>query len=99
MMARALIVVIAILVAACSADSDPDQQSTNSSSLREAEPPQVVSARDACKHHEQVEMDVGISPYEACLGKRANLTRPADRQLCDLAKSTMSSDGVCILGE
>ena len=83
-MARARLAGIALALAACSADS---------------EPPNVVAARDACKHREHLEMDVGISDYEACLGARANLTRPADRQLCALAKSQMSSEGICILAE
>jgi len=98
-MARSLIVALSFVAVACSVESDPGQSIAASPAPQEAEPPQVVSARHACKHHEQVEVDVGISPYEACLGERANLTRPADRQLCDLAKSTMSSDGVCILSE
>lgn len=59
----------------------------------------AITAKQACQHLEHEQMDVGISDYEACLGQRANLTRPASRELCDMAKSDISSDGVCILSE
>jgi len=94
-----------ILLAAYSSGSDT---SPEANAVRDAlevrEPTAIRSARHACRHlrepqREHEEFDVGISDYEACLGEKANLTHPANRQLCDLAKSTMSSAGTCILGE
>ncbi len=92
-------------LAACSSGSEESRQTTTARDALEArEPTAIKSARATCKHlreaaakHEQ--FDVGISNYEACLGERANLTRPANRQLCDLANSAMSASGACILAE
>jgi hypothetical protein len=66
--------------------------------------PRLASAKLACDHLAQPpekdqQPDVGISPYETCLGDQANLTHPADRRLCELARSTMSANGNCVLGE
>lgn len=58
-----------------------------------------AGAADACKGRSDDEMDVGISDYRACLGEQANRTQPADRKLCELAKSTISADGRCVLAE
>jgi len=94
-----------LTLAACSSDSDENQQATAARDALEAkEPAAIKSARHACNHlrdrlGEHEEFDVGISNYEACLGEKANLTRPANAQLCYLSKSTMSASGVCILGE
>ena len=94
-----------LLLAACSPGSDESQQRTAARDASEAgEPAAIKSARQACKHlreppREHETFDVGISDYEACLGERANLTQPANPQLCGLAKSTMSASGTCILGE
>lgn len=94
-----------IVLAACSPSSDASPEANAVRDALEArEPATIRSARHACRHlrepqgkHE--EFDVGISDYEACLGERANLTHPANRQLCDIAKSTMSPAGTCILSE
>lgn len=59
----------------------------------------VVAAKRVCQHVKHEQMGVGISDYEACLGQQANLTRPASRELCAMAKSDMSADGFCILGQ
>ena len=99
-MRRSAVVAITIAIAACSAGENSGQQSsTASGTVERADAPNVASARKACESRERREMEVGISDYETCLGERANLSRPADRQLCDLARSTMSADGVCILSE
>lgn len=68
------------------------------------EPSPIESALATCKHlrepqKEPKKFEVGISDYEACLGERANGTHPANQRLCNLAKSTMSASGTCILGE
>jgi hypothetical protein len=61
---------------------------------------EVVRAKIACgKFDDHGKMDVGISAYESCLGQRANLTHPANRELCALARSRMSADGTCALAE
>jgi len=94
-----------LALAACSPSSDvPNPAHTGTNAARSADHSQVASAKLACEHlaeppRQHQQFDVGISPYEACLGDRANLTRPADRELCALAKSTISADGACILGE
>jgi len=64
----------------------------------------VLAATRACEHLKKDEKHaaappVGVSAYEACLGERANLTRPANSQLCALAKSVLSPAGICIIGE
>lgn len=94
--------VLTALLAACSPEAD--QQADAGRDASEAtETAAIKSARQACKHlrkpRVEHKFDVGISDYEACLGGRANLTRPANGQLCDLAKSTMSPSGKCVLGE
>ena len=89
-----------LALAACSQRPDQTQPSTSTNEKRVAEQAAARSGRQACQHlqsHEQ--FDVGVSPYEACLGEQANRTRPANRQLCDLAKSTMAASGVCVLAE
>lgn len=92
-----------VLLTGCS--PEPDQQADAPRDATEtAGIAAIKSARQACKHlrgspEEHKKFDVGISDYEACLGERANLTRPANRQLCDLAKSAMSASGTCVLGE
>lgn len=96
-MKRVVIAVIALSFTACSGVSNESANSHNSTRLSDT--PQVESARLACLHRRQDEMAVGISDYEACLGERANLTRPANPQLCNLARGIMSANGVCILGE
>lgn len=100
-----ILVYLPIMLGACSSSSDGNQQAIVARDASEAtEPAAIRSARHACKplrepprQHEK--FDVGISNYEACLGERANLSRPANPQLCDLTKSTMSASGTCILGE
>lgn len=52
-----------------------------------------------CEGLDNSQMDVGISEYQECLGNHANLTNPANSDLCEKAGSTMSPDGRCILGE
>lgn len=99
------LVAIALTLAACSREtasppSSPEAQNTN----QVAEPPSIAAAKRACEHLKQLpsngeQMDVGISNYEACLGNRANLTRPASLKLCALARSHLSADGICILSE
>jgi hypothetical protein len=100
-----IIVCASIALTACSPGSD-ELPLTNMTrdALEAKEPAAIQSARYACRHLREPEseyeaFDVGISDYEACLGERANLTHPANRQLCDLAKSTMSPAGACILAE
>ena len=101
-MTRLAGIIIFFALTACSAAPNRDEQAPTPEERR-SETPQVMSARTTCqpllKSEKSEQFDVGISDYEACLGERANLTHPADRQLCDLAKSTISADGVCILGE
>lgn len=97
-----VLILLTALLAACS--PEPDQQADAGRDASEARVTAAIkSARQACKHlrkpREEQKFDVGISDYEACLGERANLMRPANRQLCDLAKSTMSPSGTCVLGE
>lgn len=107
---RSVFLLFSLLVLmGCSSESGESQQSIRArDALRDAlearEPADIRSARQTCKHlrdgpgvHDEV--DVGISNYEACLGQMANLTHPANPQLCDLAKSKMSASGECILGE
>jgi hypothetical protein len=104
-LARPLLLSVAFALAACSPSKDnPAPMHSGTSAARSADHPQVASAKLACEHlaeppRQHQQFDVGISPYEACLGDRANLTRPADRELCGLAKSTISAGGACILGE
>jgi len=98
------LIVISLTMAACSSVADEDQQAIDARNALEAkEPAAIKSARKACRHLRKPpgneEFDVGISDYEACLGERANLTKPANAQLCRLAESAMSTSGVCILGE
>jgi hypothetical protein len=95
--ARPAFLLCAFVTAACS----PDAASLLSQSqAHAAESRTVAAARRACAHlKSDGHMEVGISDYEACLGKRSNMTRPANHELCTLAKSTMSADGVCILSE
>jgi len=94
-----------LALAACSSGSDDNQQAMAARDALDArEPAAIKSARQACKHlreppRERERFDVGISNYEACLGEKANLIHPANAQLCDLAKSTISASGICILGE
>lgn len=94
---------VLIGLAACSSGSDQSKKTTGDAS--EANVPTVIkSARQACNHlrkpaRDHEEVDVGISEYEACLGKQANLSLPANPRLCDLAKGTMSASGMCVLGE
>jgi len=97
-----VLILLTALLAACSPESD--QQADAGRDASEARVTATIkSARQACKHlrkpRGEQKFDVGISDYEACLGERANLTRPANGQLCDLAKSTMSASGTCVLGE
>lgn len=92
-----------VVMAACSSGSNEQAASARDAS-KAREPAAIKSARRACKRlripsEEHEKFDVGISDYEACLGERANLTHPANPQLCHLAKSTMSATGICILGE
>jgi hypothetical protein len=97
LVARLAPLLSAFAMAACSPDaaSTPNRSQTN---LAESET--VTAAKTACAHLDaDKRMEVGISDYEACLGERANMTRPASRELCTLAKSNMSADGVCILSE
>jgi hypothetical protein len=104
-MRRLKLLVIPLALSACSSGSDKSQQSTaNRDALEANEPAAIRSARQMCAHlretpREHEDFDVGISDYQACLGKKANLTHPANAQLCDLAKSTMSASGVCVLAE
>ena len=96
-MARLAPLLSVVATTACSPDAAP---SPNESQAHAAESEVVAAARRACAHLKtDRHMEVGISDYEACLGERANMTRPASRELCTLAKSTMSTDGVCILSE
>lgn len=98
-----MLLCLPIMLTACW--SGPDEQIAAARDGPQArEPAAIKTARQACKHlleppREHQKFDVGISDYEACLGERANLTHPASPQLCDLANSTMSASGVCILGE
>jgi hypothetical protein len=92
-----------VVLAACSSGSN-EQAASDRDASEAREPAAIKSAQRACKHlreppREHEKFDVGISDYDACLGERANLTHPANPQLCDLAKSTMSAAGTCILGE
>ncbi len=97
-MPRSFFLTISFALAACSSGSDQPQQAPASADTVEASKP-IKLARRACQHLQDEEMDVGISNYEACLGEQANLTRPANQQLCKLAKSTMSASGVCVVSE
>lgn len=105
LLARPVLLSAAFALAACSPGSDGDAPiRTGPNTAPNADQARVASAKLACEHltpppRQHQQFDVGISPYEACLADRANMTRPADRELCALAKSTMSADGACILGE
>lgn len=94
-----------ILLAGCTAAPDEvEQRSVSRNSFEANESAVVKAAREACKHlrepfGKEEEAEVGISNYKVCLGDQANLYRPADRELCDLASSTMSNNGTCILAE
>jgi hypothetical protein len=94
-----------VALTACSLGSDETNKRDEARDASKAsEPAAIRSARQACKHlreslREREEFDVGISDYEACLGRRANLTHPADPRLCHLARSRVSASGTCILGE
>lgn len=100
-----ILLLLPLMLASCSSGSDENQQSASARDASEASDPTPIKlARQSCKHlreppREYEKFDVGISDYEACLGEHANLTHPANRQLCALAKSTMSASGTCILGE
>ncbi|WP_298089345.1 hypothetical protein [uncultured Sphingomonas sp.] len=100
-----ILLFLPLVLASCSSGSDESQQATSVRYAAEGGGPVAIKlARQACKHlreplREHEEFDVGISNYEACLGERANLTHPANPQLCALAKSTMSASRTCILGE
>lgn len=91
---------ISLALAGCSSASDQQQQANTFREASEArEPAAVKLARPKCSQHNRYVVEVGISDFEACLGQQANSTRPANPQLCQLAKSTISASGVCILGE
>jgi len=96
---------IPLALAACSSDTREKEQAIAARYALEAKEPAAIKlARKSCKHLRTPsdkfdEFDVGISDYEACLGEKANLTNPANSQLCELTKSTMSPSGRCILGE
>lgn len=100
-----IFLLLPLTLACCSSGSDESKQATLiRDDLEVSEPATIKLARQACKHlreppKEHEKLDAGISNYEACLGERANLTRPANPQLCALAKSTMSASGTCILSD
>ncbi len=88
------------LAVGCSPDqAQPSSNSQVGTAANMADSSPVAAAKQACKDMTHEQMDVGISNYEACLGQRANLTRPASRELCAMAKSVMSADGACKLSE
>ncbi len=98
-----MLLCLPIVLAACSSGSG-EQAAAARNASEAREPAAIKSARQACKHlreppGEHEKFDVGITDYEACLGEKANLTHPANPQLCNLAKSTMSASGTCVLGE
>ena len=64
--------------------------------LWETERPKKVAE---CSRFDNSRMEVGISDYQACVGRLANRTRPANRALCEEAASTMTADGRCELAE
>lgn len=90
------LLVVALTFAACSNEAEQTDSSGRRSS---ADTLAVSTAQEACKGREHEPADVGISDYEACLGEHANRTRPADPQLCKMARSNMSRNGRCLLGE
>ena len=65
-------------------------------SKQEIERPKKVAA---CRNFDNSVMDVGISDYQTCVGKLANRTRPANRELCNEANGTITTDGSCRLPE
>lgn len=97
-----MLLCLPIVLAACSSGSDEQAAGTRDAS-QAREPAAIKTARQACKHlreppkHEK--FDGGISNYEACLGERTNLTHPANPQLRDLTKNTMSVSGARVFAE
>lgn len=96
-MNRSLIPAVIWFLTACSPGGEPNQQAPERADT--SKPASIASARHSCEHVTNKSADVGISDYQACLGQKANLSRPANRKLCDLSKGTMSASGTCILAE
>lgn len=87
-------------LAACAPSADSGREQAAPDQGQDRETSEVARAKDACsKFNNREKMDVGISAYESCLGQRANLTHPANSELCALARSRMSGDGTCVLAE
>lgn len=102
MLTKVSMAVIATVSFAAACSSEPRQVASSSPAGQGRST--ILGATLACKHLKKDEKraaapSVGISAYEVCLGEQANLTRPANPQLCALAKSVMSPAGICILGE
>ena len=102
MLTKALVIVIATVAFTAACSKEPRQVVVSSSSIYGGSA--VPAAIGACKHLKQSQKSpavpgAGITAYEECLGKRANLTHPANSRLCALAKSVLSPAGICILGE
>ena len=87
------------LLCACAQPADNRKDQAESSEHRGAEAAVIARAKADCSKFENPPVDVGISAYETCLGQHANLTHPANPELCTLARSAMSEDGTCLLAE
>ena len=88
------------ILAACAPSADRGREQAAPDRGQQHAAFDVMRAEEACERFEnQKKMDVGISAYESCLGRKANLTHPANRKLCTLARSKISADGTCVLAE
>jgi hypothetical protein len=100
LMKRLPFLALMALITACAPSSNRGKEQA-AQARPDHQTEELQRATEACLKFDdpKMKMEVGISAYESCLGRRANLTHPANRELCALAQSKMSADGTCVLAE